>query len=98
MPPVVTKVTHAKLTSRKMQEGIIWLNCLVLGSLRSKRSRTKRTKFWPRVLVFCILDAMHKKWGESGPNVKFHSLRKGTLATQAMFWANVNRIVKQLKN
>jgi len=32
------------------------------SSLRSKRSRTKRTKFWPRVLVFCILD--ERKMGQ----------------------------------
>ena len=32
------------------------------GSLRSKRPRTRRTKFWPRVLVFCILD--ERKMGQ----------------------------------
>ena len=32
------------------------------SSLRSKRSRRKRTKFWPRVLVFCILD--ERKMGQ----------------------------------
>ena len=32
------------------------------SSLRCKRSRTKRTKFWPRVLVFCILD--ERKMGQ----------------------------------
>ena len=36
---------------------------LASSSLRSKRSRTKRTKFGQRVLVFRIRDA--RKWGES---------------------------------
>ena len=35
-----------------------------ISSLRSKRSRTKRTKFWPRVLCFFAFWT-REKWGES---------------------------------
>jgi len=65
---------------------------------RSERSRTKRTKFGQRVLVYRIRDA--RKMGREqkglapfftrGPNdsvarPQFRSLRTGTLATQAKF-------------
>ena len=55
-----------------------------VSSLLSKRSRTKRTKFWPRVLVFCILD--ERKMGQEQRDGRkgVGEGKKGTLARKPL--------------
>ena len=55
-----------------------------LSSLLSKRSRTERTKFWPRVLVFCILDERKMGQAQRGERKGVGEGKKGTLARKPL--------------
>ena len=91
--PLGLFLAHSQPTNREPKKGHV-LNEIsdLLRSLRSKRSRTERTKFGPREGVFAL--GPREKWGESktaegrgwrrGLRVtRISFARSGTLATQA---------------